>query len=168
LAVEALSIENIRGFKEAIEILGRHLYVIRRFGGKSGSSDWMSDVSQDTQTSVTSPSTLTFTDLIERIEDINFRVAHPLQNLHGVFKRASEARHGSILSKAVNVNSPISKLACMDSSKISTAQTAPVIFAQRETTSLTKPMSAVPIALLQQALTPIKSSVVKSKKLPVI
>lgn len=145
ISSEALSPENLHGLQEAIEILGRHLYFIRRFGGRSGSSDWMNE---ETGTRIPTP-VLTFTDLIDRIEDLHVRVSHPLQTLHSVLKRASDAHHGT------------SSLWIRSNSR-TVVQSTPVTVSVERTP--TKPFAvpthsatAVPFALLQQALvTPSK------------
>ena len=145
ISSEALSPENLHGLQEAIEILGRHLYFIRRFGGRSGSSDWMNE---ESGTRIPTP-VLTFTDLIDRIEDLHVRVSHPLQTLHSVLKRASDAHHGT------------SSLWIRSNSR-TVVQSTPVTVSVERT--LTKPFAvpthsatAVPFALLQQALvTPSK------------
>jgi peptidoglycan hydrolase CwlO-like protein len=142
LASEALSPENLQGLKDAIEILGRHLFVIRRFGGKTGSAYWTNE----------SAPTLTFTDLISRIEDLHVRVSHPLQNLHTVLKSASDAHHGTpwMRSNAIRT-SPI------PDSMTFTAVEEPLTQSSPSTASLGSKSTAVPFAILQQALfTPSK------------
>jgi hypothetical protein len=144
ISSEALSPENLHGLQEAIEILGRHLYFIRRFGGRSGSSDWMNE---ETGTRIPSPA-LTFTDLIDRIEDLHVRVSHPLQTLHSVLKRASDAHHGSSLwirsnSRTVVQSTPVTE-------SVERSPSKPFAIPTHSAT-------AVPFALLQQALvTPSK------------